>query len=129
MAFGDSITDGTNSTLNGDDRWPDVLGRRLRAAHGNRVAVVNAGIGGNQVMRARNSIPWADRCSGGPSALARLERDVLSLSGVAAVIWLEGINDFGGRTTPPPKQVAAGLKTGVAACAPACPGCGCWARR
>ena len=32
--------------------------------------------------------------SGGPSAGQRLERDVLSLSGVFAVIWLEGINDF-----------------------------------
>jgi len=31
VAFGDSITDGTLSTLNGDDRWPDVLARRLRA--------------------------------------------------------------------------------------------------
>jgi hypothetical protein len=30
--FGDSITDGTNSTLNGDDRWPDVLSRRMATA-------------------------------------------------------------------------------------------------
>ena len=44
-----SITDGTASTMNGDDRWPDVLSRRLHAIHGNRVAVVNAGIGGNQI--------------------------------------------------------------------------------
>ena len=49
VAFGDSITDGTASTLNGDDRWPDVLSRRLRARYGSRFAVVNAGIGGNQV--------------------------------------------------------------------------------
>jgi hypothetical protein len=49
VAFGDSITDGTASTMNGDDRWPDVLSRRLHAIHGNHVAVVNAGIGGNQV--------------------------------------------------------------------------------
>src|SRR5215472_7975205 len=28
VAFGDSITDGTASTMNGDDRWPDVLSRR-----------------------------------------------------------------------------------------------------
>jgi hypothetical protein len=48
VAFGDSITDGTASTMNGDDRWPDVLSRRLHAIYGNRVAVVNAGIGGNQ---------------------------------------------------------------------------------
>jgi hypothetical protein len=36
VAFGDSITDGTASTLNGDDRWPDVLSRRLHAAMGAR---------------------------------------------------------------------------------------------
>jgi len=42
VTFGDSITDGTASTMNGEDRWPDVLARRLRALHGNRIAVVNA---------------------------------------------------------------------------------------
>ena len=31
----------------------------------------------------------------GPAALQRLKRNVLSLSGVSAVIWLEGINDLG----------------------------------
>ena len=97
VAFGDSITDGTDSTLNGDDRWPDVLARRLHAAHGNRVSVVNAGIGGNQVV-GPTDYSLANPVSGGPSALARLERDVLSLSGMAAVIWLEGINDFSSRT-------------------------------
>jgi hypothetical protein len=35
-AFGDSITDGTASTLNGDDRWPDVLSRRLHTATATR---------------------------------------------------------------------------------------------
>ena len=33
--------------------------------------------------------------AGGPSALSRLDRDVMSLPGVTTVIWLEGINDFG----------------------------------
>ena len=47
---GDSITDGTASTLNGDDRWPDVLSRRVHAAFGTRVSVVNAGIGGNRIL-------------------------------------------------------------------------------
>ncbi|MEJ1978589.1 MAG: hypothetical protein WDN49_23220 [Acetobacteraceae bacterium] len=28
VALGDSITDGRGSTLNGDDRWTDVLSRR-----------------------------------------------------------------------------------------------------
>lgn len=94
VAFGDSITDGTGSTLNGDDRWPDVLSRRLHAIHGNRVAVINAGIGGNQVAAPLAYRP--DRpVPGGPSARERIDRDVLSLSGVSHVIWLEGINDFG----------------------------------
>ena len=93
LALGDSITDGTLSTLNGDDRWPDVLARRLRGVYGNRVSVVNAGIGGNQVTGPNEYSPQKP-FAGGPSAGARLERDALSLSGVQVVIWLEGINDF-----------------------------------
>jgi hypothetical protein len=34
VCLGDSITDGTASTLNGDDRWTDVLSRRLHAEDG-----------------------------------------------------------------------------------------------
>ncbi|MGE0882755.1 MAG: GDSL-type esterase/lipase family protein [Blastocatellales bacterium] len=93
VCFGDSITDGTLSTLSGDDRWPDVLARRLHAAYGNRVSVVNAGIGGNQITGPAKYSATAP-VSGGPSALDRLERDVLSLSGVTHIIWLEGINDL-----------------------------------
>ena len=55
--FGDSITDGTNSTLNGDDRWPDVLSRRLHSAYGDSVSVVNAGIGGNRVRHRPRTRP------------------------------------------------------------------------
>ena len=94
VAFGDSITDGTASTLNGDDRWPDVLSRRLHGVSGDRIAVVNAGIGGNRVAGPAE-YSAAKPFAGGPAAGARLERDVLSLSGVRQVIWLEGINDFG----------------------------------
>ena len=93
VAFGDSITDGTASTMNGDDRWPDVLSRRLHAIHGNTVAVVNAGIGGNQIAGPAEYGPQKP-FPGGPSARQRIERDVLDLSGVGAMIWLEGINDF-----------------------------------
>jgi hypothetical protein len=76
VAFGDSITDGTASTLNGDDRWPNALSRRLHAAYGNRVSVVNAGIGGNQVLGPAE-YSAARPFSGGPSAGQRLERDVI----------------------------------------------------
>src|SRR5215468_998924 len=109
VAFGDSITDGTATTMNGDDRWPDVLSRRLHRAFGNRIAVVNAGIGGNQIVGPAEysaTKPFA----GGPSAAARLERDVLSLSGVSAVIWLEGINDFSRNGNVAVDTVTAGMR-------------------
>lgn len=112
VAFGDSITDGSLSTLNGDDRWPDVLARRLRSCHGNRIAVVNAGIGGNQVVGPKAYSP-RQPFPGGPSALMRLERDVLSLSGVRAVVWLEGINDFSTNGNASMEAVRDGLVEGV----------------
>jgi lysophospholipase L1-like esterase len=112
VAFGDSITDGTASTMNGDDRWPDVLSRRLHAAHGNQVVVVNAGIGGNQVVGPPAYSPQQP-FPGGPAAVQRLERDVLSLSGVAAVIWLEGINDFSKNGNASVEAVTAGLREAV----------------
>jgi len=112
-ALGDSITDGTASTLNGDDRWPDVLRERLLAAGAARVAVVNAGIGGNQVVGPAEYSPQQP-FPGGPSALDRLDRDVLALSGVTAVIWLEGINDFSKAGNASAETVIDGMKRGVA---------------
>jgi lysophospholipase L1-like esterase len=91
VALGDSLTDGTATTLNGQDRWTDVLQRCWWAADRRDLALVNAGIGGNQVVGPPASAgPWR----GGPSALDRLQRDVLDLSGVDTVIWMQGINDF-----------------------------------
>jgi lysophospholipase L1-like esterase len=112
-AFGDSITDGTSTTLNGDDRWPDVLSRRLHARYGNRVSVVNAGIGGNQVVgpasySAQKPFP------GGPSAISRVERDLIALSGVSTVIWLEGINDFSKNGNAAVDDVVKGMRDVVA---------------
>ena len=109
VAFGDSITDGTASTLNGDDRWPDVLARRF----GGRWVVLNAGIGGNQVVGPSEYSPQKPS-PGGPSALQRLDRDVLTLSGVKAVIWLEGINDFSKNGNAEADVVVAGMREGVA---------------
>ncbi|HSI40776.1 MAG TPA: SGNH/GDSL hydrolase family protein [Xanthobacteraceae bacterium] len=81
VAFGDSITDGAASTLDANRRWPDFLAARL-APQG--IAVVNAGISGNRLLAPRM----------GESALARFDRDVASLPGVAAVVVLIGINDI-----------------------------------
>jgi lysophospholipase L1-like esterase len=113
VAFGDSITDGTASTLNGDDRWPNALSRRLHAAQGDRFAVVNAGIGGNQVVGPAE-YSAAKPAAGGPAAIQRIDRDILTLSGVSTVIWLEGINDFGRGVNAPIEAVQAGMKEGVA---------------
>lgn len=108
VAFGDSITDGTASTINGEDRWPNVLSRRLHAL-GRKVSVVNAGIGGNQVVGPAEYSPQKP-FAGGPSAGTRLDRDVLGLSGVSVVIWLEGINDFSKNGNAKVEAVEAGMK-------------------
>jgi len=113
VAFGDSITDGTASTMNGDDRWPDVLARRLYVQYGNRIAVVNAGIGGNQIAGPAEYSP-AKPFAGGPASGQRLERDIISLSGVSAVIWLEGINDFSKNGNGSVDAVTGELRAGVA---------------
>jgi lysophospholipase L1-like esterase len=88
--FGDSITDGTHTTLNTNDRWANVLSRRLHNAYGSRISVVNEAIGGNRVIP-----PAVPNATAGPAAVDRLDRDVLGLSGLTHVIWLEGINDLG----------------------------------
>jgi len=82
--FGDSISDGTRSTIDANARWPDVLARRLNAA-GMTIAVQNQGISGNRVLSD----------GAGASALARFERDVLSQGGVSHVVIFLGINDIG----------------------------------
>ena len=84
VTFGDSITDGTNSTVNANGRWPDVLARRLKDA-GAAIAVLNQGISGNRVLSD----------GAGVSGLARFERDVLSQPAVSHVVILLGINDIG----------------------------------
>jgi len=96
VTLGDSITEGAASTNNAFRGWPDRLAERLAAAH-SKWSVVNAGIGGNRLLRYGT----------GPSALARLDRDVLSVSGVKAIILLEGINDIGRGFYPPTEPVTA----------------------
>ena len=109
-ALGDSITDGAGSTLHTYNAWPDhFAGRVATGAHGRAIAVVNHGIGGNQVLDD----------GAGVSALARFDRDVLSTPGLTHVIVLEGINDIGvgglvfpGWTAAAPERSAANLISG-----------------
>jgi lysophospholipase L1-like esterase len=96
-AFGDSITDGTHTTLNTNDRWSNALSRRLHNAYGTKVSVVNEAIGGNKVVNPLTGPGGTlGTAASGPAAVDRLDRDVLGLSGLTDVIWLEGINDLGG---------------------------------
>lgn len=111
VAVGDSITDGVGSRLDGNGRWPDALADRLQGS----VAVVNAGIAGNRILRDGVD-PFL-----GPSTLARFERDVLSKPGVRGVLLLQGINDITATTVlkapeehATAEQIIAGLRTLIA---------------
>jgi lysophospholipase L1-like esterase len=98
VTFGDSITDGVNSTVDANKRWPDQLADRLAVAFGPiPLGVVNQGISGNRILH--DII--------GSSALARLDRDVLSVPGVSRVIVLEGNNDIGYGVFTPTEMVSA----------------------
>jgi len=100
VAFGDSITDGTCSTLDAHDRWEDVVATRLSferskagrpgsSAGDGPLAIVNEGIGGNTLTREGLNPP-ADS----PPGLERIERDVLSHHGVSTVVLFMGTNDI-----------------------------------
>ena len=92
--FGDSITDGDQTQpepVDQNARYTDFLAERLLVTEKavwsgvDQATVVNLGISGNQL----NSTFL------GENAQARLNRDVLTQSGVTHVVVLEGINDIG----------------------------------
>lgn len=106
VTFGDSITDGTASTVDTNNRWPNHLARRLAAQKVN-MAVLNVGIAGNRVLSD----------GAGVNALARFDRDVVAQPGVTHLIVLEGINDVGmARENPRPSaaQLIAGHRQIIA---------------
>lgn len=85
VTFGDSITDGDGSKMDGNQRWPDLLAERLKQAGGAPVAVLNEGISGAKVLSDRMGV----------NALARFDDDVLNHPHVDTVILMMGINDIG----------------------------------
>ncbi|MEC4015161.1 SGNH/GDSL hydrolase family protein [Streptomyces sp. H27-D2] len=95
--IGDSITDGITSTAGANRRWTDFLADRLRNESGApRYGVLNQGISGNRILVDGSRYSP----NNGPSALTRLDRDVLSRTGVKAVIIEMGVNDI----LKPPRQ-------------------------
>lgn len=107
VTFGDSITDGTRSTPDTNNRWPDQLVRRMFSQSSPiKLGLMNAGIAGNRVLSE-------GAFQAGVNALARFERDALSQAGVTHIVIMEGINDIGNaRTNPTPSadDIIAGYK-------------------
>ena len=88
VTFGDSITDGDQSTPDTNGMWPAILAARMQANKATAaIGVVNAGIAGNRVL-------------GDGGALARMYHDVLAQPGLKWIALLEGINDITGGTRP-----------------------------
>jgi lysophospholipase L1-like esterase len=86
VAFGDSLVDGDQSSVDADRNWPNDLIRRLgKTPGGSKVAVVNEGIIVNRLL---------GDAFGGVNGLARFDRDALAMPGVTHVVLLEGINDI-----------------------------------
>jgi lysophospholipase L1-like esterase len=84
--LGNSITDGRGSTTNQQNRWPDVLSRRLLANTTTaQVGVLNMGIGGNCMLNGGL----------GPTGSNRWQRDLLEQEGVKWIILFEAVNDLG----------------------------------
>jgi EmrB/QacA subfamily drug resistance transporter len=105
VAFGDSITRGDGTSTDLDQRYPDHLQRRLRAAGLDEAVVLNAGIGGNRVLRPTVGAAMVDR----------FDRDVLGVRGATHVLILGGTNDIASQDgeRPSAAELLAGL-TGLA---------------
>jgi lysophospholipase L1-like esterase len=96
VTLGNSITDGTRSTPDTNNRWPDWLARRLQTVRdpvlgiNGRLGVVNRGISGNRLLSNPPEGSLAGR-----NALERFDRDVLATAGVRYMTVMLGVNDIG----------------------------------
>jgi hypothetical protein len=97
VGAGSSSVDGSITTPGNNDRFLNWMSRRLHAAYGQHVSVVNEGIGGDTA--AAPTQPGDTRPL--PQVLPeRFDRDILGVSGVTDVIFYAGTNDFGDHITP-----------------------------
>ncbi|KAJ3497027.1 hypothetical protein NLG97_g2211 [Lecanicillium saksenae] len=86
ICVGDSITDGTGSGNNDNNRWVDELFRRMQSnPETNNIAVLNAGIGSNHLITTLGE---------GPTAVEGI-KGIIVQPGVRYVALLDGVNDIG----------------------------------
>jgi hypothetical protein len=105
VGAGSSSVDGSITTPGNNDRFLNWMSRRLHAAYGQHVSVVNAGIGGDTAAIPNDpsiTTPCAPNPRTGTQVRPlrevlpeRFDRDVLGASGVTDVIFYAGTNDFG----------------------------------
>lgn len=83
VCLGDSITQ--------QGHWYVRLQERLHEAYPGKVSILNAGIGGNRLVR-----DCSPRLGGmfGTAGINRFERDVLSVPGVTHMVFALGVNDI-----------------------------------
>nr|AIF26582.1 putative GDSL family lipase [uncultured bacterium fosmid pJB65E1] len=94
VILGDSITDGRGSTTDGQDRWTDILSRRLLSdGKTSHLSVLNMGLGGNQLITGGL----------GPNGRVRYGRDLFGQAGVKYIVLFEGVNDIGCSDSAGPK--------------------------
>ncbi|KAJ6562582.1 SGNH hydrolase-type esterase domain-containing protein [Mycena capillaripes] len=99
VVVGDSITDGRGSDTDKNNRWPDLLLARMQKNPAmSQISVNNQAAGGNRIL--------ADGL--GPNALGRIDRDVLSQTGVKYAMIFEGVNDIGDEDVTPEAQQIIG---------------------
>jgi lysophospholipase L1-like esterase len=109
--FADSLADGHGTTLNGNLRWPDQLADRLLTVkHGDIPGVLNFGLGGSRLTHEGNE-PGDGSFPGnfalGTNALARMNEDVFSETGLHTIVLDLGINDIWMNNEPADKIIAA----------------------
>ena len=78
VCFGDSITDGRNSSMNKQERWPDFLFNKINNNNIN-IAINNQSLSGSFLTK---------------EGIERFEKDVINQNGVKYIIILYGINDI-----------------------------------
>jgi len=103
VTLGDSITRGDGTTPDLNRRYPDHLQARLLAAGADAV-VLNAGIGGNRLLRPVIGPPMTDR----------FDRDVLGVAEATHALILAGTNDIAlpgwlGEPRPAADEIVDGL--------------------